>query len=125
MPHLSVALFGPPVVMLDGRDVTTFGYEKVRTLLLYLMVEADHDHRRDVLAAFLWPEQSETTARTYLRRAIFVLRQITRAQDPHPPSPLQSQDTIHFTRRSEYELDVATFTTLLSTCRQHADPRIA
>ena len=58
-PHLALALFGPLRVTLDGRDVSAGGYEKVRALLVYLVVEADHAHRRDVLAALLWPEQRE------------------------------------------------------------------
>lgn len=124
MPYLAISLFGPPVVTLDGRDVTTFGYEKVRALLLYLIVEADHGHRRDVLAALLWPEQSETTARTYLRRALAVLRKAIRDQDAQPPFLFCTHDMLQFNCQSNFALDVSRFMALLVPCRQHVDPQV-
>src|SRR4051794_2872008 len=120
MPHLAVTLFGPSRITLDGREVTSFGYDKVRALLLYLVVEVDHAQRRDVLAALLWPEQGESAARTYLRRALTILRQTISDQDARPPFLLATHTTLQFNCMSDYTLDVATFTTLVAPCPQHA-----
>ena len=124
-PHLALALFGPLRVTLDRRDVSAGAYEQVRALLVYLVVEVDRPHRRDVLAALLWPEQRESVARAYLRRALSVLRQTIGDHAAQPLFLLCTHETLQFNRTSDYSLDVATFTRLLAPCPRHADPTVA
>ena len=73
MARLSVSLLGSFKVTLDGEPVT-YKYDKVLALLAYLVVEADRAHRRDVLAALLWPDYPNRVARTNLRNALSSLR---------------------------------------------------
>ena len=70
MAHLSLSLLGPFQVTLHGQPVTGFESNRVRALLAYLAVEADHPHSRDRLAGLLWPEQPDQTAHGNLRQAL-------------------------------------------------------
>jgi DNA-binding SARP family transcriptional activator len=111
MAHLSVFLLGPYEVTLDGEPVTGFKYDKVLALLAYLIVEADRAHRRDVLAALLWPDYPNRTARTNLRNALSHLRAAVgdRRADEDPTTPpflLITRETIQFNAASDYWLDV-------------------
>ncbi len=72
MSTLSLALLGPPEIEVDGvpLDVDT---RKAVALLAYLAVTG-RPHRRDSLAALLWPDQDQAHAKGALRRTISVLR---------------------------------------------------
>ncbi len=119
MPRLDISLLGPIQVKLDGVPVTAFEYSKVRALLVYLAVETDRAHRRDALAALLWPEQPESVARHSLREALSKLRQAIHAQESEPPFLSVSRDTIQFNLQSDHGLDVRAFTALLQATREH------
>ena len=54
--RLTLSLLGPFEATLDGYPINKFESAKVQALLAYLVVEADRPHRRDALAALLWPE---------------------------------------------------------------------
>src|SRR5260221_4463327 len=71
---LRVAVLGPPEVLLNGSRLT-FSLRKAQALLLYLAVEGGL-HPRSKLAAFLWPDSVPHDARTALRNAIAVLRNL-------------------------------------------------
>ena len=88
MAHLSLSLFGPWHVTLDGQPVTGFESAKVRALLAYLAVEADRPHHRDALAGLLWPEVPDSTARNNLRQALANLRQAIGDRTAEPPFAL-------------------------------------
>lgn len=53
MAGLSVCLFGPIQVLVDGNRAASFTYNKARALLAYLAVEADRAHQRDALVGLL------------------------------------------------------------------------
>jgi len=113
MPHLSVRLFGPLEVTLDGEAVTAFKSDKARALLAYLVVEAERPHRREKLAGLLWPEWPERAARGNLRR---VLANLRLAIGDHQATPLFlhiSRETIQFNSASDAWVDVTAFTELL------------
>src|SRR3954466_15573671 len=116
MARLSLAVLGPLRITLDGQPVTGFAYHKVRALLAYLAVEADSPHHRDALVGLLWPELPDTAARTNLRQALANLRETIGDATATPPFLLITRDTIQFNQSSDYDLDVATFTTLLAAC---------
>ena len=73
MSQLSICLFGPPTLTLDGRQVLLDRWKAV-ALLAYLAVE-ERPHRRDGLATLLWPELSQAKARNGLRRTLHALKQ--------------------------------------------------
>jgi len=129
MAHLSLTLFGPLEVMLDGNPITSFASNKVRALLIYLAVEADRPHRRDALATLLWPNWPDRAARANLRRALSNLRTAVgdrRAirdrppsgdRDADPPFLHISRETISFDSSSDSWVDVAAFRALVEAHR--------
>jgi len=126
--RLSISLLGPLQVTLDGEPVTDFATDKTRALLAYLATEADHSHRRDVLAGLLWPDQPQRKARRNLRQAISFLRQAIRDRDDDDrvggPFLLVSRQTVQFNPASDYWLDVAAFTALVEACKGHRHRRL-
>ena len=119
MAQLAIRLLGGFAVTLDGEPVTGFDSNKVRALLAYLAVEADRAHRRESLAALLWPGYPERSARTNLRNALSNLRTVigdraatrmagaTRVADAEPPYLLVTRETVQFNTASNYQMDVA------------------
>ena len=75
MDRLQINLFGKPDVLLNGAPVTAFESAKVQALLYYLAVTGK-SHSRDRLAALLWGDLSEATARRNLTKALTNLRQL-------------------------------------------------
>src|SRR5690242_888381 len=73
MAQLRSYFLGPFRVTYDDRSVVGFESDKGRALLAYLLIEADHPHRREALAALLWPDHTETAARQNLRQALYNL----------------------------------------------------
>jgi DNA-binding SARP family transcriptional activator/predicted ATPase len=115
MPHLSVRLFGPLEVTLDGEVVTGFKSDKARALLAYLVVEAQRPHRREKLAGLLWPEWPEQAARGNLRRVLSNLRLAIGNHKATLPFLHISRQTIQFNSASDAWVDVTAFTGLLET----------
>lgn len=74
MRQISIFLFGPLDVRIDGERVTTFKYAKVRALLAYLALESYRPQPRASLAAQFWPDQPERAARSSLSQALATLR---------------------------------------------------
>src|SRR5690606_7463258 len=82
MSRLSLSLLGTFQASAGERPITNFATDKVRALLAYLAVEADRPHRRDTLAALLWPEWDDSGARGNLRLALHRLREALDAAAP-------------------------------------------
>ena len=112
MAYLRINLLGPFQVTIDGEPARGFDSDKVRALLAYLAAEADRPHRRETLAALLWPEREERSARANLRRALTNLRQVIGDQRASPPFLEITRQTIQFNSASDHRLDVAVFTQL-------------
>ena len=106
MDQLSLTLLGGFAVTLDGEPVKAFDSNKVRALLGYLAVEAGRAHRRESLAALLWPGYPDRSARTNLRNALANLRTAIGDREAEPPFLLITRDTLQFNRASGYWLDV-------------------
>ncbi len=71
-PTLSIRVLGPLEVVADGRPVMV-DTRKALAILVLLAVEA-RPFARDELAAMLWPESDDESARGALRRTLSVLR---------------------------------------------------
>ncbi|MHB8629104.1 MAG: AfsR/SARP family transcriptional regulator [Aggregatilineales bacterium] len=110
---------------LDGMLVSHFEYLKVQALLAYLAVEADHPHRRETVAEMFWPDQPDQVARTNLRQALSKLRKIIQEDSADPPHLIVTPETLQFNATSQYELDVATFSSLMVDCEKHAHQQIS
>ena len=74
MARLSLSLLGAFQATLDGEPITGFGSAKTRALLAYLVIESDRPHRRETLAALLWPEQPDRVARINLRHTRYFVK---------------------------------------------------
>ncbi len=70
--RLEIITLGAPRIELGGRPVS-FDTRKATALLIYLAV-TDRPHRRETIAALLWPERDEEHARGALRRTLSVIR---------------------------------------------------
>jgi adenylate cyclase len=116
MAHLSLSLLGPFQATLDGEPITSFEASKVRALLAYLAIEANHHpqgHPRTVVAGLLWPERSERAALANLRNALANLRTAIGDRAATPPYLLITRETIQFNLASDHWLDVAAFRSLV------------
>ena len=67
MSQLFLTFLGGFQATLAGEVLYTFESDKVRALLAYLAVEAAQTHSRSALAALLWPDYGEESARASLR----------------------------------------------------------
>lgn len=108
MPHLSLALFGRFDVMLDGRPLTHSRTDKTLALLAYLAVEADRPHRRETLAALLWPDAAATAAHHNLSQSLLTLRKLLHDKTATPPFLLSTWKSVRFNPEADYTLDVTT-----------------
>ncbi len=113
MPELTIRLLGSFKVDIDARPVTNFDSNKVRALLAYLAVECDHAHRREKLAALLWPEIPDNRARANLSQALYNLRHLFERDERHPAYFLVSREMVQFNPASETRVDVHAFKELL------------
>jgi WD40 repeat protein/DNA-binding SARP family transcriptional activator len=117
MATLSISLLGTLQITLGPQPVTAFKSDKVRALLAYLAVEADRPHRREALAALLWPEMLERSARSNLRDALANLRHAIGDREAAPPLLLIERNTIQFNASCDHWLDVARFCELVEADR--------
>jgi predicted ATPase/DNA-binding SARP family transcriptional activator/Flp pilus assembly protein TadD len=109
MAHLTINVLGTFQVLLDGIPVQSFESDKVRALLAYLTVEADHPHPRAALIGLLWPDCTEETARHNFRQALFNLRLALGDHTAKPPYLLISRSSIQLNPESDHSIDIAQF----------------
>jgi DNA-binding SARP family transcriptional activator len=114
MAKLSVSLLGGFSVTLDGRSITGFESNKVRALLAYLVTESDRAHSREKLAALLWPDMPDQTARSNLRYALSNLRKAIGDVYASPPVLCITNQTVQLNLDGNLEADVLTFSRQLA-----------
>ena len=117
--RLRIFLFGSYRVTLDDLPPTAFATDKVRALLAYLAVESGRAHRREALAALLWPGSSDTAARTSLRQALYRLRCTLGDRHAALPHLVPTAKDLQLNPAGEHWLDVAEFEALISACRAY------
>lgn len=123
MTRLNISLLGPFHIHRDGLPEIPLAYDKVRALLAYLAIEADHPHRRETLAELLWPEQDERAARHSLSQALFSLRHAIGDRDAADSLLLLTRDTVRLNPASAYWLDTQHFADLLETVARRQKER--
>lgn len=127
MPHFRLLLFGGFEATLDGEPITAFGVDKARALLAYLALERAHPHRREELAALLWPDSPSDKAAHNLSQTLLRLRRALgetqgKASASRQPLLLVSSQELQFNPLSDHWLDVAQFGELIRAQRQHRHP---
>ncbi|HVP22071.1 MAG TPA: tetratricopeptide repeat protein [Anaerolineaceae bacterium] len=118
MGRLIVDLIGQFKTSLDGRELD-LGYNKVRALLAYLLVESHRSHARDEVAALLWPDSPEKTARKNLRQALTTLRTAVQDEMAEPPFLLITRETLQFNLSSDFSCDAVQFAEWIGQCEAH------
>ncbi|MEZ4664906.1 MAG: BTAD domain-containing putative transcriptional regulator [Caldilineaceae bacterium] len=113
MPHLTLTLLGGFQAYLDDAPLTNFASNKVRALLIYLVLEAERAHNRSQLAGLFWPDLTEQRARTYLRHALTNLRQLLQDAESTNPFLLVTRQTLQFNRASSHTCDALSMAALL------------
>ncbi len=119
MSHLTLLLLGTFQVLLDGRPVSRFGYDKVRALLAYLVMSSGLALRREALAGLLWPDQPARAARHSLSQAVLTLRRALEDRAARPPFILTDRDTLQFNPRSSFQVDALDFAAHLEAASAH------
>lgn len=103
---------------LEDRPLTAFRSARVQALLVYLAMENEQPHARDMLAALFWPEEPEAVAKKNLRQSLYQLRRVLGdAGSPDESYLLVSRTTVQFNRASNHSLDVTAFLDCLQNDR--------
>lgn len=126
MAHLTLSLLGGFAATLDGQPLTTFGADKARALLSYLLVEADRSHRRIALAALFWPESPAKKAAHNLSQTLLRLRRVLRENHTaaiEQPFLLVDSQEIRLNPLSSFYLDVAEFQAHIRAHKGHQHAR--
>ena len=76
MPTLRLTLLGQLAAHVGEREMNRFPTDKVRALLVYLVLAGPRPHRRETLATLLWPDWPDVGAKRNLRQALYQLRQL-------------------------------------------------
>ncbi|NLS76145.1 MAG: tetratricopeptide repeat protein [Chloroflexi bacterium] len=114
MRRLQLALLGSFQAILDGLPLRGFESDKARALLVFLAVEPDRAHPRDLLASLLWPDYAPPAARANLRNTLANLREVLGdALVGACPFLLITRETIQFNSASDHRVDALDLVALL------------
>lgn len=121
MAEFVFQFLGTYQVSADAVQVTNFHSDKVRALLAYLILEP-REHSRTALAALLWPDISEQSARSNLRVTLHRLRQTLDAVAPGSSDSLLaiSRQSISF-NSARVSVDVHDFLDTIRSLGKPAD----
>jgi len=119
--QLQLDLFGHFQLTVAGQPAK-FATDHARALLAYLAVEA-RPHQRSSLAALLWPEQMETTARQNLRQALVYLKKALHSEPALAQHLEITSKSVHL-RLEPALVDVLHFRQLLAACTTHPHPTL-
>lgn len=115
MSALSLFLFGPPHVEIDGASMSV-DTRKAIALIAYLAI-TQQQHSRDSLATLLWPENDQSHARAALRRTLSTLNKALKGNWLDI-----ARETIGLNFHTDLQIDVQVFCRLLAECRTHGHP---
>ncbi len=105
---LKIYLLGQFQLQTDGHPFE-LPSRPAQSLLAYLVLNPGVMHRREKLASLIWPDATETNARSYLRQAIWRIRKSLAGRSLRWEDYLQISDIdIVFNDRSDFWLNVET-----------------
>lgn len=108
MMRLTVQGLGTLRITMSGDVEPVFESARLRALLLYLAVEADHDHFHRTLARLFWPHYAEDDAVIKVRRA---LSSLARALGDRDSSIIDfRRDSVRLSADGDIFVDVHAFT---------------
>ncbi|MES4787648.1 MAG: hypothetical protein C4294_19645, partial [Nitrospiraceae bacterium] len=108
---LVIRFFGTPAISHTDQALTALTRSRILiSLFAFLVMHCERPHARSVLAALFWPDIPEAHARRYLNTHLWRLRSILEQGHLSPAVYLLSDDeTIQFSPRAPFWLDVAEF----------------
>jgi DNA-binding SARP family transcriptional activator len=117
---LAVRLFGPPQLFRSDVRLRFGAPARALSLLAYLLLYRPQPLARETVAFALWPDESETAARSTLRRYVYYL--VSRAL-PASETPwiIGDRRTIQWNPAAPLWLDVAEFANLASDVNRAAE----
>jgi predicted ATPase/DNA-binding SARP family transcriptional activator len=118
---LSIRLLGIFQAERDSKLLTGFRSDKVRALLAYLSVEAQHPWTRSSLADLFWPNYPELKAQSNLRNALWNLHNLTGDTHQDEPFILISGSSVQFNPAADYWLDVRAFLEMVAKNCPHTN----
>ena len=116
-PALQIRLFGGLALSLDGVALTPSDSGRTARLLAYLLVHRQTPVAREQLAFLLWPDSSESQARTNLRHVLHTLRRTLPDADRYLAI---TAHTLQWRPDAPYWLDVAAFNALAAAAETRA-----
>lgn len=124
MARLKLRFLGTFEATLDDAPLSGFRSDKVRALLAYLAVEAGRPHRREAVAALLWGEHDQRSARVSLRKALSNLRKTLASllNEDQPLFTVTRQSMTFHAPHAQLWSDVVAYTRLLHQCQIHPHP---
>jgi len=127
MARLELFLLGPFQARLDGVAPLGLHAATVRSLLVFLAVEADREHTRHNLAGLLWPDLPDQVALSNLRYTLSDLRRAL-GDTPTPrstPTLLVTRETVRLNPAADCWIDVWEFQRLCDAPATPDDSRPA
>lgn len=118
-------LFGSFELRRGGAPVGGFESDQVRALLAYLAVEPARSHRRESLAALLWPDEAADVALHRLRQALANLRLVLGDRAGGQPVLNVTRADVQINPSGGLWCDAAAFADLLRACRAHPHRRLS
>ncbi len=112
MAMLKVSALGPLQISLEGKQFIKFESNKARALLVYLIIENQQPHSREIITELLWPDHPSKSALGNLRYALTDLRRAIADNSTQPAYLTISRERLQFNIASEHELDITAFNAL-------------
>jgi predicted ATPase/DNA-binding SARP family transcriptional activator len=112
-------LLGEFSLTLDDRPVTSLAGDRPVSLLAYLLLHRQAPQSRQQIAFTLWPDSSDSQARTNLRNLFFTLRQTLPDADAYLAADSM---TLQWRPDAVLSLDVANFETALAEAKTAVHP---
>lgn len=109
MARLRLSLLGAFQASLDGMPLLGFESNKVRALLVYIVLEDQRPHSRESLSALLWPNLPHKQAQNNLRNILSDLRHLLGDHLSENPFLIITHDTVQRNPSSDCWVDVDEF----------------
>lgn len=121
--HLALNFFGGFQAAINNEPMSESRAKRIEALLVFLVMEANRSHRREMLIGLLFPDMPDEAARTNLRQTLTRLRRAIHDAAADPSFLLTSRESTQFNLASDHTLDVAQFQEALAGCEQHRGGR--
>ena len=116
---LALTLLGETGFNLNGKPIKNLSAEKAYALLIYLVVDSHHAHRRDALAEMFWPEKPEGSGRNNLKQTLSILRTALGDRQSQEPFIFSSNRDLQFNTNSDFQVDLLEFEDLSRKVQKH------